>query len=62
MRNSGAGGKLGTGKGAGEDGEICFSMDAPDVVVGGGGGGVGGGGGGSGEMIGGFTLDEFADI
>jgi len=63
MRNSGAGGKLGSGKGAGEDGEICFSMDAPDVS-GIGGGGIGGEGGsvGGGEMIGGFTLDEFADI
>ena len=63
MRNSGAGGKLGSGKGAGEDGEICFSMDAPDGGVGGAVGGfVGGGGVGGGEMIGGFTLDEFADI
>jgi hypothetical protein len=66
MRNSGSGGKLGTGKSAGEDGEICFSMDAPDVMVGGG-GFVGGGGGGGGGVIeyvhgGGFTSEELADI
>jgi hypothetical protein len=64
MRNSGSGGKLGTGKGAVEDGEICFRMDAPEVIGVGGGVGVGGVcvGVGGGEMIGGFTLDEFADI
>ena len=63
MRNSGSGGKLGSGKGAGEDGEVCFSMDAPDVMVGGF-GGSGRGGGGDIEYVhgGGFTAEELADI
>jgi hypothetical protein len=66
MRNSGSGGKLGSGEGGGVESDVCFSMDAavlPDELA------VGGGGlsGDAGLLdvispVRGFTADEWADI
>lgn len=65
MRNSGSGGKLGTGEGVGVDGEVCFSMDAgmDSLEVEGGKGGSGDfGGGAEAAPVRGFTAEEWADI